>query len=1064
MNIAKRRPSRNRSFSFRVVHMAATLLAGCALLTLVACDRIGHRTGNGGGGSTPHVTTITVTLASSNIAVGGTETSTAVAEDQNGAVMSGVVFAWASSNTGVATISDGVANGLAVGTTGITASSAGVTSNSATLTVTDPTPHVASIAVSLGSSSIAVGETEVSTAQATDQFGAAMTGVTFTWASSNPAVATVADSVATGVAVGTTDITASSGGVTSNAATLAVTQAVGQTFKLLPATVKLIVAGQFSLLAQGSPVAPTWVSSDPSVATVDANGQVTAIAKGSAVITATAGAAVASSNVKVFKTTGTNADPTSDKLIAQALAAGTISSEQALEYRVLALFGDPRLPDQFDGAPGAGPDHMLMRDVRAQLPTLTQTAQDILNPFFAPPIYTESAFAQQAQVSAQAGRVRQKDIVVHCKVTANPTVYRRVAVSTPDNKFTFNVFYFFTPGGADPADQARRDKLRALAELTAALALEDYTALTGLLNRFPVSDAGLPCDGGDGGIDFYLFPTFNLDLAGQTVPYSGQCANTPSFVLLNQFHPVFGSALSPGNADSRAAIKSIVAHELLHVLQLAMTRQASCADTKWFDEATAEWAMDFVEPKFPPTALAAPGLEDGLTKLFWEKQRSGIFYATYLYTGHLRSLEKGLERNFGYADYLFFQYLARSQSPQAIKEIYDSMATGNNSIQSIAATVDMHAVWPEFAKTLWNDVTDHVLDYWQKTDDYDFGLADVFANPDAVTGEGLSDLRPLEIDQKGKTDETFTLLDVALKRSGSGNYEIPPRSMIYEQLKFTDPTVHTAIFTNPIAGDPGNTYIKVWVVKKVGGEWKAPEDWTEEPSKAFCLDKKDDRLEQLLVIVSNSETDPSSDAPYRISLRTPMQVATTNVGCWHWTGTASLTTHLVDGPVTVESATADYHQAPSVFLPDAGLSLGYLIFGSGSGTASFNISGFNTALGCTITGSANAAIIPRQNGPVVDFDSTIIVNFGLPDPLLHRAVIGTGRTTITGVRETYACPGSTEVITFDREVQWLSLPEPPDLVAPTVSDDGQSFTGRWARTDADGDKVSVWDLHATREQ
>jgi hypothetical protein len=640
-----------------------------------------------------------------------------------------------------------------------------------------------------------------------------------------------------------------------------------------------------------------------------------------------------------------------------------------------------------------------------------------------------------------------------CSVAAGPTAYQRVSVTTADSRFSFNVIYFKLPGGPDVVQQT-------LAETVAAVALEAYDAETGLLGRFPLSDDGLPCNGGDAGLDIYLVPMNNLKLAAQTIPYSGQCANGPSFIQLNLFYPVFAVGIAQPTANARSAQKGVVAHELLHVLQLAMNRQASCADTRWFDEATAEWAMDFVEPKFPPTAIAAPGIEDGLETVSTRKRRSGEFYAEYLYRGHMRSLEKGGERSFGYADYLFFQYLARSQTPQAIRWIYDAMAGGNGSVESIGAAIDMTAVWPEFAKTLWNDVTSSVLDYWRTEDGYDFGLSDVFLDPGALDG-APTDLRPLEIDQKGKPEEVFTLLDNALERSGSGDYEIAPRSMYYEQLKFTDPTVHTAIFTNPIAGDPGNQYMRVWAVKKLGGAWTPPEDWTQEPAKAFCLDRKDERLEELLVIVSNSEVNPVTEAPYRISLQAPMQVATTNVGCWQWQGTASLTTHTVEGPVTVQSATVTFDQVRSAAmgLPDAGMSLGYDVLGTFTGsTASFSVSGLDPVLGCTVTGSATAAMQPRPSGGIVETDGNLIVNFGLPDPL-HRAVIGTGRTTILGVAETFTCSGGTTVVTVDKNVEWLSLPDP----SPTVSADGQRMSGTWTRTDAEGDKVSTWDLHALRE-
>jgi Galactose oxidase, central domain len=92
----------------------------------------------GGSSGTPTLTTIAVTSAQSSIAVSGTDSFSATAKDQNGNVMSGVIFAWSSSAASVATInaSSGVAMGLLPGMTQVTASANGVTSNPATLTVT----------------------------------------------------------------------------------------------------------------------------------------------------------------------------------------------------------------------------------------------------------------------------------------------------------------------------------------------------------------------------------------------------------------------------------------------------------------------------------------------------------------------------------------------------------------------------------------------------------------------------------------------------------------------------------------------------------------------------------------------------------------------------------------------------------------------------------------------------------------------------------------------------------------------------------------------------------------
>lgn len=94
--------------------------------------------------------------------------------------------------------------------------------------------QVATITISPATASIAVNGTQQYTAVAKDSGGNTVSGATYTWTSSSPAVATVnANGLATGVAAGTSMITASvsySGGIygmgttiTSNAATLTVT-------------------------------------------------------------------------------------------------------------------------------------------------------------------------------------------------------------------------------------------------------------------------------------------------------------------------------------------------------------------------------------------------------------------------------------------------------------------------------------------------------------------------------------------------------------------------------------------------------------------------------------------------------------------------------------------------------------------------------------------------------------------------------------------------------------------------------------------------------------------------
>lgn len=180
------------------------------------------------------LTSITMSPSTASVQAGNMQQFTAVGYDQYGVGMTGIVFSWTSSSPSVASVdgvnaegkNEGVATGLAAGSTLITVGANGVDAT-ASLTVTappppPPPPAVNSINVEPGSSSINPGGTQQFSALATDQNGLAMSGVTFTWTSSDPSVATIdASGLATGVGTGTTQISASAQGVSSNAVALA---------------------------------------------------------------------------------------------------------------------------------------------------------------------------------------------------------------------------------------------------------------------------------------------------------------------------------------------------------------------------------------------------------------------------------------------------------------------------------------------------------------------------------------------------------------------------------------------------------------------------------------------------------------------------------------------------------------------------------------------------------------------------------------------------------------------------------------------------------------------------
>ena len=209
---------------------------------------------------------------------------------------------WSSSDESVATVSaTGEVSAIALGEAVITASNGAVKAECKVTVVATP---VESIELNLIASSLKVGEkvqltATVSPADATDR--------TVTWSSSDESVATVsATGEVTAVALGEAIITASNGAVKAECkVTVVVTPVESIELNLTASSLK--VGEKVQLTATVNPAdatdkTVTWRSSDESVATVSATGEVTAVALGEAIITASNGAVKAECKVTVVVT------------------------------------------------------------------------------------------------------------------------------------------------------------------------------------------------------------------------------------------------------------------------------------------------------------------------------------------------------------------------------------------------------------------------------------------------------------------------------------------------------------------------------------------------------------------------------------------------------------------------------------------------------------------------------------------------------------------------------------------------------------------------------------------
>ena len=162
---------------------------------------------------------VAVTPATASTTAGGTVQLSARVSDASGATLPDRLVFWQSSNDAVARVtSTGLVSGVAAGTATITATSEGK-SGTATVTVAAPGPVTTRVDVTPATAGLVVGGTQQLTATPRDAAGAARTGRTIAWTSSDATVASVNGSgLVTAVKPGSATITATADGVSGTAA------------------------------------------------------------------------------------------------------------------------------------------------------------------------------------------------------------------------------------------------------------------------------------------------------------------------------------------------------------------------------------------------------------------------------------------------------------------------------------------------------------------------------------------------------------------------------------------------------------------------------------------------------------------------------------------------------------------------------------------------------------------------------------------------------------------------------------------------------------------------------
>ncbi|HVN77268.1 MAG TPA: hypothetical protein VMT19_13200 [Thermoanaerobaculaceae bacterium] len=510
--------------------------------------------------------------------------------------------------------------------------------------------------------------------------------------------------------------------------------------------------------------------------------------------------------------------------------------------------------------------------------------------------------------------------------------------------------------------------------------------LQALMTGHPLlSDDGLSCNGGTDQLDIYICDQ-NQSV---TVPYSG-CSNSPVFIRLR-----------------RDTITALLAHEMFHAFQFSMPI-AGCMSSEeyhWWSEASAQWVQDYVYPYDQDEQFRAS------TVLFHPDVPLDLNSEPHWYGAYL--LPFYVYRSTGSADFVRASWEG-CLTQSAVKALDAALPGGFADI------------WPKFALHNWNH--DPVDDYtkWDalKTSTYT-AIPGITADASALPDMELAlDVVPQHLSAAYKD---FVFPDSSISSVAFWN------GVTYDLEQQAVPTFGP--FWNPQSTSPDAVKgIKVQALMKINGAW-TQDDWTNKPYVAFCRDLKAERLEELVIIVSNSRVDDSGGSFKPPGMAPVLWLS--GFGCYQWQGTATYTFTGGDYTQTDTVNNLVWTRVPGATQPP---SVSYTVTGDVTVTASNGCSGGGTV---------------HVSDPI--FNSLVTWNYLPAAAGAVQSYEGEGLETTTMLPIT--CRGVQE---YAEAGNWFNIlsGSPPTIPFQRVSTDGKRMTG----TLAPGPGISwTWDLHAVQE-
>ncbi len=602
-------------------------------------------------------------------------------------------------------------------------------------------------------------------------------------------------------------------------------------------------------------------------------------------------------------------------LIDAALERGDITVDEAVLLKAQWAFGDPQLPSQYNvpSLGGSVPDEIFEPPAGVSAQTLAALEKYRLPPSNPDSWYYASG-AQGAGAALPAGQ----------RPPPNPNW---TSVASTSGKI--KVWYDSTIA----ADQAK-------AQAVAGDADNVFQKHKDIMDIEPLADGSIDANINGGGpqYDIYMTSIANDDY-GYVAPFNppaegaNPCPATVTFMVLNK-------------DKSDNDIKGTLSHELFHAFQRARPLATTCADRRFVFESTATWAEDYVYPDLQTERI--------FSKF---KQSAGKAFLT--------------EDN-RYHAWPFWLYIARSDSPDTIGEIFKKLET-----MAPVAAIDeailggFESRWKEFTLYGWNmPPVDH-LKQWDGLD---------WRPQYRELGSSL-----------GPPSELRLADDQAVAEYSAENSPLQAMSFEYYQLTipppadgFKDPPMLT--INNPF-GSGAPTGLAVQIAYRVGSTWET-DDLTDMGSKTWCRTDPADKVEEVIVMVSNSNLPPAANSA---AFSRPLAVLRDACG---FTGEAH-GTYIFNTSGTEWRAEVDATQLVFVAFPGS-----LTTFKTVSGTVTQTYSGVvyndtdETPGPCILSGSTTVPVLEDDGFLTITAQDANSVTYNL-----------SGFTPETNVNATISCPG-----------------------------------------------------------